>query len=72
MEKKTRVRRPIEEREAELDTKIKYHEDCIASLKARKENLRAPRATRMSYKTVIAELKASGKTPEEILEFLQK
>jgi hypothetical protein len=71
-EKKAIVFRTIEEREAELDKKIKYHEDMISVLNAKKEKLRAPRKARVSFQTVINELKASGKTPAEILELLKK
>ena len=36
-EKKKNVRRPLDERLAEFDKKIKYHEDCIKSLKTQRQ-----------------------------------
>jgi hypothetical protein len=69
---RTRVRRPLEERLAEVDAKIEFHERAIATLKAKKEKMQAPRKSRATYGTVLKLIKASGKSPEEIMRLLQE
>ena len=63
--------RSAEERIAEIDRKIAFHSKSIEQLESRKAKINAPRKRRMSYAKVFAEIKASGKTPEEIAEFLK-
>lgn len=63
--------RSAEDRIAEIDRKIAFHSKSIEQLESRKAKINAPRKRRMSYAKVFAEIKASGKTPEEIAEFLK-
>lgn len=63
--------RSAEERVAEIDRKIDFHRKSIEKLETRREKIHAPRRRRLSYAKVFAELKASGKTPEEIAEMLK-
>ena len=63
--------RSAEERIEEIDRKIAFHSKSIEQLESRKAKINAPRKRRMSYAKVFAEIKASGKTPEEIAEFLK-
>jgi septal ring factor EnvC (AmiA/AmiB activator) len=63
--------RSADERIAEIDKKIQFHTNSIEKLESRKERINAPRRRRLSYAKVFAELKASGKTPEEISEMLK-
>lgn len=63
--------RSAEERIAEIDRKIAFHTRAIEKLEARKARVSAPRRRRLSYAKVFAELKASGKTPEEIAELIK-
>ncbi len=63
--------RSAEERIAEIDRKIAFHSKSIEQLENRKARINAPRRRKLSYAKVFAELKASGKTPEEIAEFLK-
>jgi septal ring factor EnvC (AmiA/AmiB activator) len=63
--------RSAEERIAEIDRKIAFHAKSIDQLETRKARINAPRKRKMSYAKVFAELKASGKSPEEIAEFLK-
>ena len=67
-----RTFRSAEERIAEIDRKIEFHNKSIEQLETRKTKINAPRKRRVSYARVFADLKASGKTPEEIYEFLKK
>lgn len=64
--------RSAEERIVEIDRKIAFHSKSIEQLETRKARITAPRKRRMSYAKVFAELKASGKTPEEISEMLKR
>jgi septal ring factor EnvC (AmiA/AmiB activator) len=64
--------RSAEERIAEIDRKIAFHMKSIEQLEKRKEKVNAPRRRRLSYAKVFAELKASGKTPEEIASLLKQ
>ena len=63
--------RSAEERIAEIDRKIAFHSRAIEQLETRKAKVSAPRKRRMSYAKVCAEIKASGKTPEEIAELIK-
>jgi septal ring factor EnvC (AmiA/AmiB activator) len=65
--------RSIEERIAEIDKKIAFHTKAIETLEAKKAKVgTARRSRKMTYAKVLAELKASGKTPEEIMELLKQ
>ncbi len=70
--KAKRTFRSAEERIAEIDRKIAFHTKSIEQLETRKARINAPRKRKISYARVFADLKASGKTPEEIYEFLKK
>ncbi len=63
--------RSAEERVAEIDRKIAFHSKSIEQLEKRKSKINAPRRRKLSYAKVFAELKASGKSPEEIAEMLK-
>ena len=63
--------RSADERIAEIDRKIAFHTRSIEQLETRKSKISAPRKRRLSYAKVFAELKASGKTPEEISDFIK-
>ena len=64
--------RSAEERIAEFDKKIAFHTKSIETLEAKKAKVGTGRRTRkLTYAKVFAELKASGKTPEEIAEMLK-
>lgn len=63
--------RSAEERIAEIDRKIAFHSRSIEQLETRKARINAPRRRRLSYAKVFAELKASGKTPEEIANLIK-
>lgn len=63
--------RSAEERIAEVDRKIAFHSKSIAQLETRKSKINAPRKRRLSYAKVFADLKASGRSPEEIAEMLK-
>ena len=70
-EKAKRNFRSAEERIAEINRKIAFHTKSIEQLEARKARIgTARRQRKLSYGKVFAELKASGKTPEEIAAFL--
>lgn len=63
--------RTAEVRIAEIDNKIAFHTRSIEQLEAKKAKIGTARRTRkLSYAKVFAELKASGKSPEEIAAFL--
>jgi hypothetical protein len=60
-------------RNALLDKKIQFHQKAIEQLESRKAKIGSKRRlSKLTYAKVFAELKASGKTPEEIAEFLNK
>lgn len=70
--KRTRVFRTVEERLAEIDKKISFHQRSIEQLEAKRSKTGIARRTRkMSYAKLLSELKASGKTPEELAELLK-
>ena len=68
-----RTFRTAEERMAEVDRKIQFHQKAIEQLESKKAKIGTRRRpSKLTYAKVFAELKASGKTPEEIAEFLNK
>lgn len=69
--KRTRTFRSAEVRLAEIDKKIAFHKNAVEQLEVKKIKVGAARRTRkISYAKVFAEIKSSGKTPEEIAAFL--
>lgn len=69
--KAKRTFRSAEVRLAEIDKKIAFHQKAVEQLEAKKSKIgTARRVRKMSYAKVFAELKSSGKTPEEIAAFL--
>lgn len=71
--KAKRAFRTVEERIAEVDRKIQFHQKAIEQLESKKSKIGTGRRQRkLTYAKVFAELKASGKTPEEIAELLNK
>ena len=66
----TKNRKPNRTKEqiiAEFDSKIAYHEKCIASLKAKKEEVLNPPVTpKQQLKAVLAKAEEQGITPEQI------
>ena len=71
--KAKRVFRTPEERQAEIDKKIMFHQKAIEQLELKKAKIGTGRRQRkLTYAKVFADLKASGKTPEEIAELLNK
>ena len=72
-EKAKRTFRTAEERIAEVDRKIQFHQKALEQLESKKAKIGTGRRQRkLTYAKVFAELKAAGKTPEEIAEFLNK
>lgn len=59
--------RSKEEKIAELDRKIEFHKEKIASLEAKKSNLLAPK---LSAREIIAAAKKKGMTTEDIMKKL--
>jgi septal ring factor EnvC (AmiA/AmiB activator) len=71
--KAKRTFRTVEERIAEVERKIQFHQKALEQLESKKAKIGTGRGqTKLTYAKVFAELKASGKTPEEIAEFLNK
>jgi len=73
-ETKTRTRtfRSAEVRIAELDKKIAFHKKSIEQLEAKKGKVgTARRERKVSFAKVYADMKSSGKSPEQILAFLK-
>lgn len=71
--KSKRTFRTVEERIAEVERKIQFHQKALEQLESKKAKIGTGRRQRkLTYAKVFAELKASGKTPEEIAEFLNK
>jgi len=71
-QKAKRTFRSPEVRLAEIDKKIAFHQKSIEQLEAKKTRVGTAHRTRKpSFAKVFAELKASGRTPEEILELLK-
>lgn len=69
--KNRRPNRTKEQIIAEFDSKIAYHEKCIESLKAKKEEVLNPPVTpKQQLKAIFAQAEERGLTPEEIAEKL--
>lgn len=69
-----RVRGKNKEKEeliAEYEKKIKYHQDCIESLKVKIENVKNPKPNaKQQLKEIMAKAEENGLTPEQIAEKL--
>ena len=67
-EKETRkANRTKEQIIKEFDDKIAYHEKCIESLKAKKEEVLNPKVSpKQQLKAVLAKAEESGLSPEDI------
>ena len=67
-EKKTRkANRSKEDIIAEYEQKIKYHQDCIESLKAKIEDVKNPKVSpKQQLKAVLAKAEENGLSPEDI------
>ena len=71
--KAKRTFRTVEERIAEVERKIQFHQKALEQLESKKAKIGTSRRQRkLTYAKVFAELKASGKTPEDIAEYLNK
>lgn len=71
-EKKERVFRSKEERKAEIEKKIKFHEDCIKKLKADLKKIDEPRkggGRAKGVKRIMAESKLSDEETAKALGF---
>ena len=65
--------RTVEERIAEVERKIQFHQKALEQLESKKTKIGTRRRQRrLTYAKVFAELKASGKSPEEIAKLLNK
>lgn len=66
----TKTRKPNRTKEqivAEFDSKIAYHEKCIESLKAKKEEFLNPPVTpKQQLKAIFAKAEEQGLSPEDI------
>ena len=66
----TKNRKPNRTKEqiiSEFDSKIAYHEKCIASLKVKKEEvLNPPFTPKQQLKSIMAKAEEQGITPEQI------
>ncbi|MEA4899427.1 MAG: hypothetical protein VB115_14455 [Christensenellaceae bacterium] len=74
-EKRTRVRRTVEERKAELTEKIAYHQKLIEQLTVKRDKIgeAKPKTERKpSMSSAIKALKEAEVTPEEILAYIEK
>lgn len=72
-EKAKRTFRTADERLAEVDKKILFHQKAIEQLESKRDKIGTGRRQRkLTYAKVFAELKASGKTLEEIAELLSR
>ena len=70
-EQKERKIRPYEERLAEIEKKIAFHERAISALKTRKERMQNPSLSREDKKSILTEVAQSGFSPEEIAKILE-
>lgn len=72
-EKKARVYRSADERKAEIDEKIKYHQKCIEALEKRKAGIgqHKERATRVSVAAITKQIKENKVDPEKAYEALK-
>lgn len=66
-----RIRRTVEERVTELDSKIAYHKACVRNLENSKSELLNPKAPPPSMKEVLEKAKECGYTPEDIIRKLK-
>lgn len=66
-EQKRQAKRTKEERAAEIDRTIEFHQQAIEKLKAKRAALFAPKIT---YKDVLTGAKEKGLTPERVAELL--
>ncbi len=64
--KRTRKVRSYEERLAEYDKKIRYHEAAIAALRTKKEKMQNPPMSREDKKAIITAAAQSGLSLAEI------
>lgn len=74
-EKKTRVRRTVEERKAEINEKISYHQKMIGQLIVKRDKIgeiRARAERKPSFSKAVAALKEAEVTPEEIIAYIEK
>lgn len=74
-EKRKLVRRPVEERVAEIDAKINAHKEAIQKLEQKKANILnpKPRASKAAKtKVLIAKAREAGLTDDEIDALLEK
>lgn len=71
---KQRKRRTTEERVAEIDAKIAYHEAHLKTLQQKREDVLNPvrKARKASMKQVTDRLKESGLSPEQLLALIEK
>jgi len=63
--------RSTDERLAEVVRKIAFHYKALEVLEKRKTKLTTARAHRLTYAAVFAQLKSTGRTPEEIAELIK-
>lgn len=71
--KAKRLFRTPEDRQAEIDKEIMFHQKAIERLESKKTKIGTGRRQRkLTYAKVFKDLKASGKTPEEIAACLNK
>ena len=74
-EKKIRVRRTVEERKAEINEKIEYHQKMIGQLIVKRDKIGEAKARterKPSFSKAVAALKEAEVTPEEILAYIEK
>lgn len=75
MDVKTRTRRTVEERVAEIDQKIAYHQELIDGLNKRKQELlvpREPQKRKTSMRQAIEAIKEAGLSPDEVMKLIAK
>ena len=72
--KKVRKWRTVEERIAEVDAKIAYHEEHVKTLQQRREDLINPPkvARKTSMKQIADRIKESGLSTEEVMQLIEK
>lgn len=69
-----RKRRSVEERVAEVEQKIAYHEEHLKVLNQKKQDLLNPtkKTRKASMKQVTEKIKESGLSPDELLALINK
>ena len=65
-----RVTRSKEERLAKIEQSIEFHKKAIEKLEQKKQNILNPKTSSINMKTLLAQVKKSGMTIEEIAEKL--